>query len=1131
MVFPRIKTEVGAEIMTLKHFICLCFVGIGVAVSCPKEGASRQSKDAPAGATRVALVSTDGKEVVRNVLDLAEAELGSATKIEILERRQIERVLSEQKLSLSGLVEANQIVAAGKLLSVDLFSVVETAAGGKEALGLVVFQAQTGVRLWDAPLPAGEAKQVAKALATRVHQAVEKSRSAPRQMTPLCLLGVRNADLPRELDSFCESVGLMLERRLLGSPSIVVLERKRLDYLNQEKSLPKEDAQKELLASLYLLELEVSRAKKGAGLRARALVTDSKGKKLADVTAQTGKMDAAGLVDPLLQEVLRGLRAAPARDAGDRIRESNRFLREAQLLWNHKLWREGLRAMECAPALDPSNRNNAALLAEYLLHYAVALVDPKGINVLAWASPSTHKIAVDPPTLTTALKLAQRGIELQNTDLLQLGSRERQALSWHSIRHMGARRALRSFLNKLLYVEVKSPESREALDSFRAAVEHAILDECNAWAEGVTKHPGQGDNLLKGTTANSFFSQYSHVFRESIEFLKWNATDGSAFEKALAQAGQQWVKAAGRQGLETFQIYHLTWFLEDLIRSATSSFGATWPLQPSDLAPLREVFDVMQKHRHPLIALYGQCGSVLVGLKTKQLAPGNCREHYEKMKQQAWEWINDPPIQRGANDFRAGCYKALAFALDNLDFGPDAAAKPAEYFALCDFMFGRKELVDEVVIRALSWKVPTPELETKRLELLNRALALADQPECRVLSGHKQHVKDVLWPVRDKLLAGAAPQGEVPWDKARKVFDIKELKDIQALQAPTVMGEHVYLVGCGLREQQGFIQLVRITLADGSAKLLGKTDVTLKRYGPGRISWGSFVNPPFVRGIVVDEDTVYVGTRNDGIYAFGPSGTVRRLDEKQGFPSTEVEGLAFLAAKLYAALSDGYLVAYESKAERVEVLASSRRKEKRAPFDDLKTGFSVPFVVADPQHDRLLLAVYEKPVLPPNRPDPAKEPVSGFWELNVKTNTFKRHVRFSNFSHASFAGPIRGNHLLLSSNTWALDYDLARDKPDLLWAFNPVGPDLGTDKARCKDYFGMSPPRWYHEGWLWTDRPFGRTSLASKRQQRFPPLGKPRDLNPFQPREAIEPLGKGDQVLIADLYTLWVVSLRKEKAK
>jgi len=1114
--------------MMCKHFIRLCLVWIGLAVV--------PAAAMAAGATRVALVSTDGKDAIRNVLDLAEAELGSEAKIELLERRQIERVLREQKLSLSGLVEANQIVAAGKLLSVDLFAVVETAAGSKEALGLIVFQAQTGARLWDASLPAGDAKQVAKALASGVQQAVEKSRSAPRQMKPLCLLGVRNADLPRELDSFCASVGLMLERRLLGSPSIAVLERKRLDYLNQEKSLPKADVQKELLASLYLLELEVSRAKKGGGLRAHALVTDSKGKKLAEVSAQTDKMDAAGLVEPLLQEVLRGVRAAPARAAGDRLREGSRFLREAQLLWSHKLWREGLQAMECAHALDPANRNNAALLAEYLLNYGVVLVDPRGVNVLSWGSYKRNKLAVEPATLTTALKLAQRGIDLQHIDLLQLGSRERKPLSWYFIRQMSFRRSLRSWLNKLQYIEAKTPENREAVDSFHAAVEHLILDELSTWAEGVTKHPGQGDVVVpKGPAPDSFFSQYSNRFRESIEFLKWNATEGSAFEKALAQAGQQWVKAAGRQGLETFQLWHLKWFLEDLIRSAASPFGTTWTFQPSDAAPMRDVFEAMQKHRHPVIALYGQCGVVLVGLKTKQIAPASCREQYEKMKRQAWEWIADPPVQRGVNDFRASCYKALAFAVDVLDFGRDPSAKPAEYLALCDFMLGRKELVDEVLIRALSWKTPTPELETKRLALINRALALADQQDCRVLSGVKQHVKDTLWPIREKLLAGPPPLGAAPWDKARKVFDITDLKDAprriraNVLLAPTVVGEQVYVVACGLREQQGFMQLVRVNLADGSTKVVGKTDVNLHPYGSGAISWGLFVNPPFVRRIVVGDGTVYVGTRNDGIYAFGPSGTVHRLDEKQGFPSVEVEGLAFLEGKLYAALGGGYLVTYERKAERVEVLASSRRKEKRTPLDDLPGGFSVKCLTVDPQRDRLLLALYEGP-LPAQNPQ-ARQPVSGLWEFNVKKGTFKRHVRFSSFSHAAFVSPIHDNHLLLSSNTWALDYDLARDRPDLLWAFNPVGPDLPINKARCKDYFGMSAPRWYHDGWLWTDRPFGRLSVASKRQERFPPLGKPRDLNPFHPREALEPLGKGDQMLLADVYTVWVVSLRKEKSK
>ncbi len=888
-------------------------------------------------------------------------------------------------------------------------------------------------------------------------QAVDKYRTTPREMKPLCLLGVRNADLPRELDSLCESVGLLLERRLLGSPSVVVLERKRLDHLNREKSLPGEGSQKELLASLYLLELEVSRATEGAGLRAHAFVTDGKGKKLADVTAQTDKMDAAKLVEPLLQEILRGLRAAPAREAGDRLRESNRFLREAQLLWSHKLWREGLQAMECVHALDPANRSNAALLAEYLLHYAVVRVDPRGVNALTWASPKTHKIAVDPPTLTTALKLAQRGIEMQNTELLQLGSRNRRDLSAFRIRHMGTRRALRSFLNKLLYVETKSSESREALASFRAAAERAILEECNAWAEGVTEHPGQGDIILpKGPVPDSFFSQYCHTFRESIEFLKWNATEGSAFARALAQAGRQWVKAADRQGLETFQVWHLNWFLEDLIRNATNSFGAQWTLQADDVAPMREVFEAMRKHRHPVIALYGQCGSLLVGLKTKQMAPEDCREQFEKMKRQAWEVDRGPSRRAGRGSLPGGLLQGARLRPGQPGFRTRSSDQAAESFALCDFMLGRKEVVVEIVSHALALKGATPEQERKRQELIDRALALVEQPECRVLSGLKQQLKDNLLPLREKQLAGGASSGDVRWEEARKIFDIAEWKEVQALQAPIVVGEHVYVVGCGVREQQGFLQLARIKLADGSAKVLGKTDVTLKSYGPGRIPWGLFVNPPFVRGIVVGEDTVYVGTRNDGIYAFGPSGTVRRLDEKQGFPSTAVEGLAFLNGKLYAALGGGYLVAYEPKGERVAVLASSRRKEKRTPFDDLPAGFTVSYLVADLQRDRLLMALYEKPLPATNRPGEAREPVSGLWELNVKKGAFKRHLRFTSWSHASFGSPIRGDHVLLSNGTWALDYDLARDKPDLLWAFNPVGPDLGIDKARCKDYFGMN---------------------------------------------------------------------------
>ena len=73
----------------------------------------------------------------------------------------------------------------------------------------------------------------------------------------------------------------------------------------------------------------------------------------------------------------------------------------------------------------------------------------------------------------------------------------------------------------------------------------------------------------------------------------------------------------------------------------------------------------------------------------------------------------------------------------------------------------------------------------------------------------------------------------------------------------------------------------------------------------------------------------------------------------------------------------------------------------------------------------------------------------------------------------------------------------------------------------------MGAPRLYRDGWLWTDRPFSRFNPVTRKQEMFPRLGKPRDANPFQPREAIEPLGSGDRLLIADLFSLWVVTVKK----
>src|SRR2546421_4297599 len=107
---------------------------------------------AASAAVRVALISTGPEKQTSSLMALAEAKLSADSRIELLDRTSIRRVLEEQKLSLSGLVDAEHAVAAGKLLRVEMFAFVQTLDEENPPV-LTVFDAFNGARLVDVDLP------------------------------------------------------------------------------------------------------------------------------------------------------------------------------------------------------------------------------------------------------------------------------------------------------------------------------------------------------------------------------------------------------------------------------------------------------------------------------------------------------------------------------------------------------------------------------------------------------------------------------------------------------------------------------------------------------------------------------------------------------------------------------------------------------------------------------------------------------------------------------------------------------------------------------------------------------------------------------------------------------------------
>jgi hypothetical protein len=316
------------------------------------------------GQVRVAIVSTDTKGAAANVQALAEAHVSANPGVVVVDRVTISRVLSEQAMSLSGLVSADSAVKAGRLLNVDLFVVVQGSESAGKVVGVIVFHSGTGVRLADAAVDASDLKAAAAAVSSAVEASQKKLAGAGRATRSVCLLAVRNVDLGFAGEGFCRSVGTLLQRHLANVDGLAVLERERLDHINKERTLPGSDVGTNLLASMIYVELDVSRAAGKKTVQIVALLTDAAGRQM-DRIPVTSAEEAVAATDALQRELCSRLNAVNAPRASDRALEARRFMSEQQMWWQ----RDKERFTQCAEtayALDPNVTTRENLIGCYV---------------------------------------------------------------------------------------------------------------------------------------------------------------------------------------------------------------------------------------------------------------------------------------------------------------------------------------------------------------------------------------------------------------------------------------------------------------------------------------------------------------------------------------------------------------------------------------------------------------------------------------------------------------------------------------------------------------------------------------------------------------------------------------------
>ena len=323
---------------------------------------------------RVALLATTLNADSEKFLDVATAELTARGGIELVERQAIRQVLGEQALALQ---QDASGVAAGRLLRADVVGVLETTPDGKEAGGFAVLDTATGVSYWNEGFDQADVEGVAGEIARGVAAALEK-RGRAGALGTVCVLGARNAEFPRSLDTFCETTAYLLERRLVANPGLATLDRRRLETVVSENNLPGvESKSADLRASLRLVELDFRRGAADGEVKVLARVTDAGGALIAQPEV-AGPQDAAELAERLQAASADVLHAAPQAAVGNRAQEANRFRTQGRILRDRGLEDQSIQAFHAAYALDPGTSGQLEEYVSQVMDYAYSLAD-KGI--------------------------------------------------------------------------------------------------------------------------------------------------------------------------------------------------------------------------------------------------------------------------------------------------------------------------------------------------------------------------------------------------------------------------------------------------------------------------------------------------------------------------------------------------------------------------------------------------------------------------------------------------------------------------------------------------------------------------------------------------------------------------------
>lgn len=1031
--------------------------------------------------TRLALVASQSNNTVEQLLTLATAKLSNVDGIVLLERQEIRRLLEEHKLTLSGLVDADQAIMLGKLLPVEVFAVVELDTEDERALGIVVFDAQSGLRLLDRALPGSGGDATVEDIVKGVKTAIAKFHRSTNDTQSICLLTVRNLDLPRDLDGFCHAVGMLFEKQLTGSPDIKVLERKRLEHINKERALSNKEFANNLLTSLAIIELEIGRGQNEAGYRVTAFLSDSAGRTLGKCEYEALK--AGNLSTTLSQKVIEFLQKKPVTLPINRTLEANRFLSEANFRLGHKNFAYALAAAESAYALNPDAQRIQHQLANCLVIRGLAVLDPKA----DWFANLPKNSNLSSNDLKLALKLFIRGLEIhyeihKQYHLDNINTMTDRHNFFRSL-NLNEGYAIKNVTHSIKHnTDSEVCQLYDQLQQIRSDINYQHTEDLAALAE---KDP-------------RVFVHYTQAVSNRPKVMN------------------RWARVAKSTPLNHFS-YRGIEKLASYLRSSVYNLGENSDINDDDILELKQKLELL-KRLNPVATLRIQSGQINTESKAGKLSSKEKLVHIRELWQQAQHVMDNladnQPTWKDKEDRRL-CYDAIDNAFGKGVWWCDSPENFDFWLDFCEQMGNRGDISHEITWRMKKQIDLFQQGYPRLITIVDNFLNLLDLPNCRVINGSKNVIRTSLSEAKETI-SKAKPslvkhKAETPWDKIRVLIDLEKHDGLIWVYLPVLHDRFVYTAGLRKTDKSFFLEVLRVSLDLAQVEIVNKAsfDPTGRWDYPNK----SISDLKYHRGIV------YVATKHAGIYIFPTDGSpVQQINQASGLPSNSVSAIACLADTLYAKVGDAmgaYLVAVDLSKGNTKVLASSQRTQKLSPFDD-SPAFVIKYMVPDTERSRVLMMV--------NSP----EVVAGFWALDIKTGQFHRSANLQNpFNHPfKWGSPVRKDHILLGAYNWIFKYDLESDS--VSWIYGNRGYDSDPYRQHkrnlIKGEFNMWPPYLLLDGYLWSSEPFSRISIKNQKQELFTQLPNPNRYSLHG--GCLEVVPETKEILYGHRDGLWLLSLQ-----